>query len=66
MRQGGQWSQLEENQTVGRVHRFPQKKPVICYRLLVGQSPDIFLRKIAMQKKTMLDAFTLNDDNLRK
>ena len=39
---------------------------MICYRLLVGRSPDIFLRKIALEKDVMHKAFTLNDDSLRK
>ena len=49
---------------IGRLHRYPQQKNVITYRLLVGNSPDVFLRKMAIGKGVMHLAFVQNNENL--
>lgn len=51
------WSGMETEQIVGRVHRPPQKKEVVAYHLLVNDSPEMFLSRIAQEKQYMHEAF---------
>lgn len=43
---------------IGRVHRHPQQKVVLIYRLVVRNFPDVFLSSLSFQKGAMHSAFT--------
>ena len=49
---------LTEQQLIGRVWRFPQKKQVHIYRLIAERSPDIFLNNILYGKRSIQDMFS--------
>jgi hypothetical protein len=64
MRQDVLWSVLSEQQLIGRVWRYPQKKRVHIYRLIGARSPDIFLNNISYSKGFIQDSFARIGDNL--
>ncbi|GBE89337.1 hypothetical protein SCP_1503450 [Sparassis crispa] len=52
------WSAQEDEQLIGRVHRPPQAKPVLVYRIIAAKTPDVFLNNIAFNKAVMHQGFT--------
>ncbi|KAK7440780.1 hypothetical protein VKT23_016856 [Stygiomarasmius scandens] len=59
------WSAQEYNQLVGRIHRYPQVKPVIVYRLVAANSPDVFLNNLSMDKGMIQEAFVTSSEKLK-
>ncbi|KAF8510670.1 hypothetical protein BU17DRAFT_69955 [Hysterangium stoloniferum] len=55
------WSSQETHQIHGQAHRQPQKKVVKVIHLLAGESSDILLNQIALQKEDMFNAFVNKD-----
>ncbi|KAF8523869.1 P-loop containing nucleoside triphosphate hydrolase protein [Hysterangium stoloniferum] len=55
------WSSQETRQIRGQAHRQPQKKVVKVIHLLAGESSDILLNQIALQKEDMFNAFVNKD-----
>ncbi|KAF8514105.1 hypothetical protein BU17DRAFT_68522 [Hysterangium stoloniferum] len=55
------WSLQETCQICGRAHRQPQKKVVKVIHLLVGESSNILLNQITLQKEDMFNAFANKD-----
>ncbi|KAK7034787.1 hypothetical protein VNI00_012195 [Paramarasmius palmivorus] len=51
------WSSQDIRQIRARAHRQPQKKIVRVIHLLAGETTDILLNNMAMQKKDMFEAF---------
>ncbi|KAH9019253.1 P-loop containing nucleoside triphosphate hydrolase protein [Lactarius pseudohatsudake] len=60
------WSVLSEQQLIGRVWRYPQPKTVHVYRLIGGNSPDIFLNNISFSKGFIQDTFSNIGEALQK
>ncbi|KAH9048618.1 P-loop containing nucleoside triphosphate hydrolase protein [Lactarius deliciosus] len=60
------WSVLSEQQLIGRVWRYPQPKTVHVYRLIGGNSPDIFLNNISFSKGFIQDTFSNIGEALRE
>lgn len=44
------WCKSEDEQCIGRLHRPPQERNVVFYRILVNNTSDIILERIASQK----------------
>ncbi|KAF8500014.1 P-loop containing nucleoside triphosphate hydrolase protein [Hysterangium stoloniferum] len=55
------WSSQETRQIRGQAYRQPQKKVVKVIHLLAGESSDILLNQIALQKEDMFNAFVNKD-----
>ena len=51
------WSAVEDEQLTGRCWRFPQAKPVLNYRIIAMNTPDVFLNNMAFNKVAMHEAF---------
>jgi superfamily II DNA or RNA helicase len=51
------WSAQEYQQLVGRIHRYPQTKRVVVYRLIAKHSPDMFLNRLSQDKAQIFAAF---------
>lgn len=51
---------------IGRVHRFPQKKPVFIYRLIAIDSLDCVVNNISSEKGRIHDAFVGVDLKIRE
>ena len=50
---------------IGRIHRQPQKHPVIVIHLLANDTADIIVSSMAQGKKNMLDAFLSKKEGQR-
>ncbi|KAI0748986.1 P-loop containing nucleoside triphosphate hydrolase protein [Irpex lacteus] len=55
------WSKQDDTQLIGRLQRRGQTKLVIVYRLLIKDSPDVFLNDISFNKSIMHDTFMANE-----
>lgn len=53
------WSAQEEAQLIGRVHRQPQLKQVIVYKLVGMRTPDAIIDHISATKQMMHEAFLM-------
>jgi SNF2 family DNA or RNA helicase len=59
------WSVMSDQQLIGRVWRHPQRKHVHIYRLIAGNSPDIFLNNLSFSKGVIQEMFMNIGDSLR-
>ena len=57
------WSAQEDHQLIGRLWRWPQSKDVIVYRLIVLDTPDVFLNNLSFDKGAMLSQFVRMEEN---
>jgi SNF2 family DNA or RNA helicase len=49
------WSAMEEAQLIGRLHRYPQKRDIVVYRLLACDTFDVWLHQVSATKGSFLE-----------
>jgi hypothetical protein len=52
------WSAQDDDQLIGRVHRYPQCKEVFVYRLIAARTADVMLNNLCFAMADLIRLFT--------